>query len=117
MTRRNLGPTSRIRHLLASLPPLGAVLRGSLLERHTFHPGSVSCATCAEGQGHLQWVLNVNYPRGKTRQISLHASQLAQVRQQIRNLDQVRRVLEQVCEINQQRLRSERLRLRSQGYA
>lgn len=117
MTRSEHRPTSRIRHSLASLPPLDAVLRGSLLKRHTFHPESVSCAPCDQGKGHLQWVLNVSYPGGKTRQISLHPSQLARVREQVRNLDQVRRVLERVCEINQQWLRQERQRLRSQDHA
>jgi hypothetical protein len=102
-----------IRKLLAGLPPLGEVLRGSLLERHTFHPSQVRCASCASGQGHHQWVLNVNYPGGKTRQISLHRDQIPQVRQFIANLDRLRQVLEQVCQINQQLLPIERERKRS----
>ena len=117
MTHNGPEPTlSRSRKLLDSLPPLDAILRGSLLERRTFHPASVSCATCASRKGHLQWVLNVNYPGGKTRQLSLHPSQLSQVRRQIRNLDRVRQVLEQICEINQQRLRQERMQRRSQDH-
>lgn len=107
---------SRIRKLLASLPPLDALLRGSLLERHTFHPSSVSCSTCASGKGHLQWVLNVNYPGAKTRQISIHPSQASRVRRQLENLDRVRQVLEQICELNQQLLRAERARLRSEDH-
>src|SRR2546425_5473347 len=90
-----------IRKLLAGLPPLAEILRGSLFERHTFHPSTVACATCAKGQGHRQWVLNVNYPGGKTRQISLHADQVSQVRQYIADRDRVRQMLEQVCEVNQ----------------
>jgi hypothetical protein len=106
MTRE---PSSRAAHkLLAQLPPLDDLLRGSLFERHTFHPSGVSCSTCLSGQGHRQWVLNVNYPGGKTRQFTVHADQLAQVRRQIANLDRVRQILEQICEINQQRLRQER---------
>jgi|SRR5215467_10819731 len=97
---------------LAQLPPLHDLLRGSLLERHTFHPSAVSCATCASGKGHHQWVLNVNYPGAKTRQITLHPDQVPQVRRQIANLDHVRRILEEVCESNQLRLRDERDRLR-----
>jgi hypothetical protein len=100
--------------LLAALPPLDAILRGSLLERHTFHPSAVSCSTCASGEGHLQWVLNVNYPGAKNRQISLHPAQVSQVRQQLENLDRVRRILEQVCEVNQQLLREDRAQRRSQ---
>jgi hypothetical protein len=98
--------------LLAALPSLSDVLRGSLLERHTFHPSSVNCATCASGKGHLQWVLNVNYAGGKNRQIHLHPSQLDQVRRQIANLDRIRETLEQICEENQQQLRAQRDRLR-----
>ena len=109
MTQKQAVP----RKLLAQLPPLDELLRGSLLERHTFHPSAISCSTCAGGKGHLQWVLNVNYPGGKTRQISLHPDQLSRVRRQIANLDRVRHILEQVCETNQVRLRAERKRLRS----
>jgi hypothetical protein len=100
--------SQRIPKLLAALPPLQDILRGSLLERHTFHPAGITCATCASGKGHHQWVLNVNYPGGKTRQITLHPDQVIQVRQQLANLVQVRETLEQICEFNQQRLRSER---------
>lgn len=99
--------------ILSKLPPLDDLLRGSLLERRTFHPSDVSCSTCISGKGHHQWVLNVNYPGGKTRQLSVHPEQLAQVRRQIGNLDRVRRILEQICETNQERLRAERNRRRS----
>ena len=105
--------TTASHHPLDKLPALDDLLRGSLLERHLFHASGVSCSTCASGQGHRQWVLNVNYRGGKTRQITLHPDQLPQVRRQIANLDRVRRILEQVCEHNQQRLRAERNRLRS----
>ncbi len=102
----------RLDRLLAKLPPLHDLLRGSLLERHTFHPAGVSCATCASGKGHRQWVLNVNYPGGQTRQTTLHPAQLPQARRQIAHLDRVRRILEQICETNQRRLRAERDRRR-----
>jgi hypothetical protein len=101
--------------LLAKLPPLDDLLRGSLLERHTFHPSGVSCSTCASGQGHLQWVLNVNYPGGKTRQIAVHPDQVPKVRRQIANLNRVRSILEHICEFNQQGLRDERERRRSRA--
>jgi hypothetical protein len=117
MTRKKQPrPSTKSRKLLAGLPPLDAVLRGSLLERHTFHPAAVSCATCASGTGHLQWILNVNYPGAKNRQISLHPAQVPQVRQQLENLDRVRQTLEQVCEINQQLLREDRARRRRQDH-
>ena len=101
------------RKLVARLPPLDDLLRGSVLERHTFHPSAVSCATCASGKGHRQWVLNVNYPSAKTRQVMLHPDQVAQVRRQIANLDRARQILEQICEINQQQVRQQRDLLRS----
>ena len=96
------------RLILANLPPLEDVLRGSLLERHTFHPSGTTCATCSEGKGHHQWALNVNYPGAKTRQITLHPDQVPQVRRQLASLAQVRQILEQRCEVNQGRLRAER---------
>jgi hypothetical protein len=105
--------SARTVKLLASLPPLDALLRGSLLERHTFHPATVPCATCAGGQGHRQWVLNVNYPGAKNRQITLHPKQVPQVRRQLQNLERVRQTLEQICDLNQQALRAEREQLRS----
>lgn len=101
------------RKLVAELPPLHDLLRGSLLERHTFHPAGVSCATCASGKGHHRWVLNVNYPGAQTRQVTLHPGQVDQVRRRIGNLDRVRQILEQICERNQQQLRQQRNRLRS----
>lgn len=117
MTRKKQPkPSTKSRKLLAGLPPLDAILRGSLLERHTFHPSTVSCSTCASGTGHLQWVLNVNYPGAKNRQITLHPAQVPQVRRQLENLDRVRRTLEQVCEVNQQLLREERAQWRSQDH-
>ena len=109
-------PPPRLRKFLASLPPLHDILRGSLLKRHTFHPSSVSCSTCVKGKGHPQWVLNVNYPRGKTRQISLHPAQVPQVRRQLDNLHRLRRILERVCEVNQQQLPEDRAQLRSQDH-
>jgi hypothetical protein len=108
---------NRVPKLLASLPPLDALLRGSLLERHTFHPAAVSCATCASGQGHLQWVLNVNYPGAKNRQLTLHPEQVPHVRRQLQNLERVRQILERICELNQQALRAERDQLRSADHA
>jgi len=51
-------PMARLRpnldRLLARVPDLGDILRGSLLHRKTFH--SQGCAKCARGAGHPQWV-------------------------------------------------------------
>ena len=92
--------------LLARLTDLGSVLRGSLLERTTYH--SSGCPKCARGEGHPQWVLNVGYPGGKTRQLSLRREQLPQVRQALAHYRQVKETLEAISELNQQLLRLER---------
>jgi hypothetical protein len=49
----------------------GEILRGSLLERTVFRH-KANCEKCASGKGHPLNVLTVTYPRGRTRQISLH---------------------------------------------
>lgn len=97
---------AQLERLLARLPSLGDLLRGSLLHRRTFH--SQGCSKCARGEGHLQWVLNVNYPGGQTRQISLRRHQLPQVRRWLRNYRQVKKTLKAICELNQLWLRSEK---------
>ena len=55
---------SKIDRLLARIPDLGDILRGSLIHRKTFH--SKGCAQCDGGEGHPQWVLNINYPGVRT---------------------------------------------------
>ena len=111
---REAGPN--LRKLAAALPPLHDVLRGSLLERRSLHPSGVNCSTCASGAGHSHWVLNVNYPGGKNRQVTLHPDQVAKVRRQLANLDRVRQTLERICEHNQMLLVEERKRLRSREH-
>ena len=109
MTRRQAA-ISRSR-LLARLTKLGTVLRGSLLERTTYH--SSGCPKCARGEGHAQWVLNVGYPGGKTRQLSLRPEQVPQVRQALEQYRHVKETLEEISELNQQLLRLDRDEARS----
>jgi len=97
---------AKLERLLAQLPSLGDILRGSLLHRKTFH--SQGCSKCARGEGHPQWVLNVNYPGGRTGQLSLHRPQLPQVRRWLHNYRQVKKTLEAICELNQLSLRLDR---------
>src|SRR5580700_5420528 len=92
--------------LAATLAHSGDVLRGSLLERTTFH--SSGCPKCGRGEGHPQWVLNVNYPGGKTRQLSLRPDQAPQVRQALDQYHQVKETLEAISELNQFLLRLDR---------
>ena len=82
------------------------VLRGSLLERTVHH--SSGCPKCARGEGHLLWVLNVNYPGAKTRQLSLRSEQVPQVRKDLERYRQVKETLEAISELNQQLLRMDR---------
>jgi len=92
--------------LAASLAHLGDVLRGSLFERSLHH--SHGCAKCARGEGHPLWVLNVGYPGGKTRQLSLRRDQVPQVRKALEHYRQVKETLEAISELNQQLLRLDR---------
>ena len=92
--------------LLARLTNLGDVLRGSLLERTIHH--SSGCPKCARGEGHPLWVLNVGYPGGKTRQLSLRPDQVPQVREALEHFRHVKETLEAICELNQQLLRLDR---------
>ena len=92
--------------LAAKLSHLGDVLRGSLLRRTVHH--SRGCAKGARGQGHLLWVLNVNYPGGQTRQLSLRAEQIPQVHKALQHYRQVKVTLEAISELNQHLLRLDR---------
>jgi hypothetical protein len=92
--------------LAAALDHCGDVLRGSLLRRTTFH--SSGCPKCVRGEGHPQWVLNVNYPGAKTRQLSLHPEQVSQVRKALQRYRQAKESLEAISELNQYLLRLDR---------
>src|ERR1700681_4801761 len=92
--------------LAASLTHSSDVLRGSLLQRTTFHSGG--CPKCARGEGHPQWVLNVNYPGAKTRQLSLRPEQVPEVREALQRYRQAKEILEAISELNQCMLRLDR---------
>ena len=85
--------------LAAQLPAAISVLRGSLLRRTVHH--SSGCLKCARGEGHPLWVLNVGYPGGKTRQVSLRPDQVPQVREALENYRTFKRSLEAISELNQ----------------
>src|ERR1039457_7615299 len=90
----------------ATLTRSADILRGSMLERTTFH--SSGCPKCLRGEGHPQWVLNVNYPGAKTRQLSLRPQQVSQVRKALRRYRQAKETLEAISELNQYLLRLDR---------
>src|SRR5450759_1545820 len=100
-----MAQTTKVDRLLAQLPSLADIVRGSLLHRTTFH--SSGCSKCARGIGHPQWVLNINYPGGKNRQISLHRDQLFQVRRWPQNYRQLQKTQDAIREMNQRSLRAD----------
>jgi hypothetical protein len=99
--------------LVARIANLGDVLRGSLFQRTIHH--SSGCPKCARGEGHPLWVLNVGYPGGKTRQVSLRPEQVPQVRQALHSYQQVKKILEAISELNQSLLRLDREQAKDQG--
>ncbi|MCP5115938.1 MAG: hypothetical protein GY953_34350 [bacterium] len=101
--------------LARQAPALTGVLRGSLFQRTIRH--SSGCRKCDRGEGHPLWVLNVVYPGGKTRQLSLRPAQIPQVRRWLDNYRQLKQILEQIAELNQQLLRMERESLKVQERA
>jgi len=101
--------------LVARIANLDEVLRGSLLQRTLHH--SSGCPKCARGEGHPLWVLNVGYPGGKTRQLSLRPEQIPQVRQALKRYHQVREILEAISELNQSLLRLDRDQSKAQERA
>lgn len=92
--------------LAAQLSPATDVLRGSLLERTIHHTSG--CLKCARGEGHPLWVLTVGYPGGKTRQLSLRAEQVPQVRKALATYQDFKQSLEAISELNQYLLRLDR---------
>jgi hypothetical protein len=89
--------------LIEKLSDASQIVRGALLQRTTRH--SSGCAKCARGEGHPQSVLTISYPGGATRQISLRAEQVPQVRQWLDNYHQLKDSLESICELNLHLLR------------
>jgi hypothetical protein len=84
--------------LLKRMPSTGELLRGSLIQRTTRH--SSGCPKCARGEGHPQSVLTISYPGGRTRQFSIPAERVPQVRQWLRNYQKLKESIEAICELN-----------------
>jgi len=90
--------------IVRSLGSSAEILRGSLLQRTIRH--KKGCAKCARGEGHPVWVLTVNYPGGRNRQISLSAPQKELVERWLANYRDLKDKLESICELNQTLLRA-----------
>ena len=107
----DLALKQRRQGLVKLLPPVGEVLRGSLIERYVTC-GNPSCK-CARGERHGPvWYLSVTLGPGRTAGGTIPAEQLEQVREWIANYQKVKQHLEGISEINRELLRRERQRRR-----
>lgn len=92
--------------LVASLPSVDEILRGSLLHRIVRH--KQGCAKCARGEGHPVWVLTIAYPGGITKQYSIRPEMKPQVEQWLKNYQELKAKLEAICELNHVLIRPEK---------
>ena len=101
-------PTARLKRqrkqLLKKLPPLDAVLRGSLIERYK-RCGKPGCK-CAKGQGHgPKYYLSVSRTGARPVMDYVPQATQPQAAQYLANYRQIRDILDQLCAINQELLR------------
>lgn len=90
--------------LLRQLPPLEAVLRGSLIERYN-RCGKPSCC-CAQGRSHgPKYYLSTSHPQARPSLAYVAKQHYEQVAQYVANFQLVRQVLEAICHINGELLR------------
>lgn len=94
------------RRLLAQLPPLDELLRGSLVER-SVRCGKQSCR-CAGGELHRAIYLSVTHRGGRTEQISVPRQLVATVRHGIGVYQRCWEILERVAAVNRDLLRQRR---------
>jgi len=108
----------RRRRILAKLPPLEAVLRGSVIVRF-LRCGKPGCH-CAEGEGHRATYLSVTHAGGRTEQISLPAELVPVARRGVALYRAWWAAIEKLSAINRDQIRQQRrqqaaLRRRSAG--
>jgi hypothetical protein len=101
-------PTTALRKrrkaLLRQLPPLQAILRGSLIERYK-RCGKAGCK-CADGPGHgPKYYLSVSYPGLRPQMDYVPQESYAQTVELLANYHRAREILEAICEINRELLR------------
>ena len=90
--------------LLRKLPPLKAILRGSLIERYK-RCGKPGCK-CADGPGHgPKYYLSVSYPGLRPQMDYVPHESHDQVAEFVANFLRAREILEEVSEINHELLR------------
>jgi hypothetical protein len=94
----------RRQSLLRKLPPLDAVLRGSLIERYK-RCGKPGCK-CADGPGHgPKYYLSISFPGERPQMDYVPQENLEATRALVANFHEVRAGLEEVCAINRELLR------------
>jgi len=94
----------RRRALVAQLPPLRSVLRGSLIERYK-RCGKPGCK-CADGPGHgPKYYLSVSFPGLRPKMDYVPQEAFKQVSELLANYQRTREILEQISEINRELLR------------
>jgi hypothetical protein len=90
--------------LCHQLPPLIAILRGSLIERYK-RCGKPGCK-CAKGRGHgPKYYLSVSFPRLRPQMDYVPQEFYARTKKLLANYQRAREILEEICEINRELLR------------
>jgi hypothetical protein len=97
---------SQRQRVVAGLPPLEEILRGSVFVR-SLRCGKAGCH-CASGEGHRVAYLSVTHPGGRTEQISLPADLVATAEQWVSNYKAWWHAIEEMSAINRQVLRQRR---------
>src|SRR6201981_3793175 len=93
----------RRRALLRQLPPLQAILRGSLIER--FKPCGKPGCKCADGPGHgPKYYLSVSHPGLRPQMDYIPQELHEQTAEFLANYHRVREIMEAICEINRELL-------------
>ena len=89
--------------LLRRLPPLQAILRGSLIERYK-RCGKPGCK-CADGPGHgPKYYLSVSYPGLRPQMEYVPQEYYEQITEFVANYHRARELLEEICELNRELL-------------
>lgn len=88
------------------LPPFEEILRGTVRTRE-LRCGKATCH-CASGPGHLASYLTVSFGAGRTEQISLPASLVAQAQAWVANYQAWWNAIEAISAINRELLRRRR---------
>jgi hypothetical protein len=90
--------------LARQLPPLQAILRGSLIERYK-RCGKPGCK-CADGPGHgPKYYLSVSHPGLRPQMDYVPQESYEQTAELLANYHRAREILEEICEINRELLR------------